>query len=222
MSINMDSSNSTSYGDYQHEQLEYNINNTSGVGQNAFVEIKHDPLERKGGLDNDEVAELVGYEANIIIAKDPAPNGAVEDGLYEHRGVWGVNLQANDITSGPPSGTDAADFDTNRIVSVDTDVGTDTSAPSYAAETIEQGVFLQYDIVSDAAGESIRTSKHMRDWYDRGPVIDATDELSFIGAAIKQDGTEADMEATLSLNLIWDIAVVEGVRNRFSLPEGFR
>lgn len=211
---------STSYGDYEHQLLEIDVQTGTDEGQNVFNNVSFEPLDSRGGLESDEVAELVGFYATVSLARDTVDE-TESGGLYEFRGVFGANLSDSDITGSPPTGTNAADEQPsapNRIVRRENDAGDNDGAFTNVNEVLEQGVFLQYDIVSGTDGETVTYERNMRETYGRGPVLDATDDLGSVHALIRQDGTLTAAEGIIQIHLIWDIATVEGVRNRFSVP----
>lgn len=202
---------SSEYSDFQHETINFAF---EIAGDNSNYEVNVQPLNERGGLDSDEVAEIVGFKSTALI------NGDGETGGYnkEFRGAFGANLTyPADIPGSGAGGT--PENNNNLIKSVETQSG--TLAACEVSGVQENGILDTWETFIGGGSTGMIDSRFidLREVYGRGPVLDTTDELSVLAAVISESGSTLAAEGIYRTHLIYDIATVEGVRNEFSLPE---
>jgi len=200
----------STYSDYDQEILD--VNGSATAGENTDVEVQFEPFRRRGGLDNDEVAELVHMRLGISYGPDQTATGQIFEG--ETRGVFGGNLDIEDLPAGNNDGNP------NQYKTVDGDIFEGGTQTFKVADIDETGVFSSWDLFASEGGPvNMFHEIDFRDKFGRGPVFDASDDLSAVFRVISSDGTDANGDFGLRAQLYWDTATVDGVRNDFSIPE---
>jgi len=201
---------STQYSDYEQEIID--INGSATPTENTDVVVQLEPFRRRGGLDNDEVAELVHMRLAISYGSDQLSSGQVFEG--ETRGVFGGNLDIEDIPAGYNDGNP------NQYKTVDGNIFGGGTQEFKVADVDETGILATWDVFASEGGPAnVIFEDNYRDKFGRGPVFDASDELTAAFRVISSDGTQAPGDFGLRAQLHWDTATVDGVRNSFSIPE---
>jgi hypothetical protein len=199
--------------EYQHIQF---VHNADTENQNVTNTLEVSPLADRGGLDNDEVAELVAMRIHVTAGPDDLGGilgNDTAEGSYEYRWTFGSDIGREDTL--PPS----------RAFTADADPGNERSTSN-----TDPAVFEMFDATaimpfSDTAqglgggGTAIneRWTVHFRDMVGRGPVLDAADNLNLVYNLIKNNVT-ANLEGVTRMTLIWDTSTIEGDRRQFSVP----
>lgn len=214
MSVNIDNSDEVTYADFEHETVSFNSENPDG-GNNQFVAYEIDPLSERGGLESDEIAEVVGMRIYAAIRYDPANVG--DNGAGEWRGAFGFNLGAEDIPQSAPNGSGAS---ANNFTDAGSTQEFGTAGGTPIAVVEEDGIVFTWDVSYAYPGSMGMDSELLsfRDIYGRGPVLDSTDSLSAVAGHINEDGSVGGSEANIRAHMVYDVGTVEGVRSRFSLP----
>jgi len=201
---------SSQYSDYEQEVID--VNGNTLATENADLVVQFEPFRRRGGLDNDEVAEMVHLRLNVAYGPDQSSSGQVFEG--ETRGVFGGNLGLEDIVAGSNNGKP------NEYKTVDSDIfGGGTQAFS-VNDLDDTGVLSTWTLIAAEGGPvNMFHDVDFRDKFGRGPVFDASDELTLATKLINSDGSSANGDFTMRAQIYWDTATVDGVRNDFSIPE---
>jgi hypothetical protein len=199
------------YSDFEYQFItsEIKLNIDDGLFQ-----VSTEPLGQIGGLSNNEVAELVYHEVQISV--EPEDEVADQDvaTAIDLRALFGANL--------PDTGG-------KQIFNQ----GIEANSPSQNAQGFvedrvfqacqDRGVFPFDDEASGPGGGSLSGpnvyEKHWRDITGRGPVLDQNDDIGFSGRLIVGDIVDdAACRATLTAQMIWDVAEVSDAGRAFSIP----
>lgn len=222
----------TDYTDfeYEHTHIETQFADPTGAGV-ADLTFSIDPLEDRGGLESDEVAELVGlwYQAQLYSATNlDLTDPATQSNSFRARVGFGANIEIGEEF--PPS------IDTADVVGV---LGANTSSYDDAdadssfdlIATTEPGLFwmdfmaAQAYEFDDAGGYAIpgsemraAGSRFYRQKLGRGPIIDPTDTLNFLIEMDNSGNQDWNPRVEILQTTIWDVAAQEGRRQQFSVP----
>lgn len=228
--MSTDEMSTTDFSDFAHENTTIQWNANVGDFEQA-VSTEFKPLESEGGLENDEIAELVALQVQGIAQLD---GGGESDSsslsTFEVRGGIGFNIDPNEVPHGAPVNVDAAGFPDStdnrirqiRAVNEAGQTDDQNNGQLEVFQTDEPALLYPFSFGGSASsgfsGHEIGVDVlNFRDTYGRGPIVDATDDWGVVLYAIKNGGTVAhDLEMTM--RAVWDISEVEGVRSRFSLP----
>lgn len=226
MNMDMNGSADTDYSDFEYQQIvTRNQLDPTGSNPDATVQYEIEPLSGIGGLDNNEVAELVALE--VITGLEVDDEIADQDvGTYaEHRGVVGANLPAT--RSILPGTIRSNDVDGTVVTSSATASSSTRIAGSQSEDRIFQmfrgSLSLPFDDQTNGPGgagseNSFHSVKSFRDISGRGPVLDASDDMTVLDRVIVGD-TVLPVESNVRLNCVWDVAETSDAGRAFSLPK---
>lgn len=226
MSISDGMSSGAEYADFEVQEFALLNEVTPGTdgdnNPNQRVLAEFEPLEDRGGLSANEVAELVYLEtiAYIEIEDENADQDVGTTG--ESRGYIGLNSQGD-----PESlNSSAADGGNITIQFTDQDVKdvkgkTVTDQGRLQPYALERG--LPFDDQTNgpggnSSGDTFHAQKHMRNIFGRGPVLDVTDNICIFNAVNVSD-TIITVGATTRCYAVWDTAEVDEAGREFSLPQ---
>lgn len=228
MSINMDADDVTDYSDFEYQQfssrLQVNESADATGGSNPGVEglLTFEPLGKIGGLDNNEVAELVYHELSAAVEWEDETGDQNVATFAEGRGVFGVNL--NSANSFPAKNQtvegeilEATDHDPDNSNVFFKDLNDDRILQLW--QTYSSAPFDDAGGGTGGAGaaDQFHAEKNWREMTGRGPVLDANDDLSILYALIAGD-TIIDVNAVVRGHLVWDVAETSDAGRRFSVP----
>lgn len=232
MSVNMSGGmDDTDYGEFEYQQAEVELFvdpvNTSNPNVGAVTQIE--PLDKLGGLDNNEVAELVAIDVHACLEYEDAqgPQGLAT--MAEHRGTVGINLPESESSFLAVSANVDVDF-TGSITSDDDGVGDDNILVRGRTTNDDNKLihFRSYGgLPFNDAGASVSGSGnaqpfdrriHYRDETGRGPVIDNNDDISVAQNLTVEDATIPVLGA-VRMAMIWDVAETDDAGRRFSVPQ---
>lgn len=227
------------YGDYEVETFTVSLRNDES-SDNTDGNIKSsaafdfEPLTGAGGLDTNEVAELVYLEVYAKVEHEDRFNDQNVGTSTELRGSVGINLPAQtqaliDTGSDPiPNLIEGEVFEV-----IDTDTPDDTIQAIGGSQTDDR--YLQHftavggppfdDVevgnMNGAGGNNYssvwHSEKHMRDIFGRGPVIDSQDNLTVLVSLTGEDYI-IQIAADVKVMAVWDTAETEDSGRRFSVP----
>jgi len=218
----------TDYSDYEFQQVQASINfvdtsNTNNPSTSANFE--YEPLGAIGGLDNNEVAELVAVMTEYYIEHENENNVQGLASSAEMRGVLGANLPASKAVE--PSGQNSRTIDGEQYDLVS---GQESDYEYSGRDMSDDRIFLLFAHTnqtpfSDAAtgtgggGDSGAMTKDLffRDVYNRGPVLDSSDNVS-VNMTFNADDTEIPISAQFRAHMVWDVAEVSDAGRAFSVP----
>jgi hypothetical protein len=228
MDMSMEGS-TTSYADYEHQHLNF-IRQFGGLDNsaNSLVQSRVEPLENRGGLENDEVAEMVALRAYTSLGVERADNRSnTEPGRGNVRGVLGANLDEFDQLDEGENQAGTHTF----LEDVEGNFSDSGASNVDAASTDAPGIFYHHadgfspgfnDTAAGSgggAGYSLMEAEliNFRDLYGRGPILDASDEIVAITRLINEQN-DFDWEFNLRASVVWDVSTIEDERKEFALP----
>lgn len=227
MSVHRSGESEMYWNDLFHQQVQFDGSTNDGDGTPAvnqeFAQIGVEPLADTGGLNQNELAELVAYRLVGSVSTEGSADVAdysTFPNTLQYRGVLGANLDPNNLTNGPDDDITAGPADGTQFVAFSED----------HAE-VWQDFMMQYEVPfidtgnGIGGGGSVHTSgmglTHLiEDLGVRGPFIDATDDIGVAVAQIAELASEIDVkpEPTVVADLYWDTHTVEGRRSDFDPP----
>lgn len=222
MSVNPDMNESTDYGDFRFQQVQFEHKDRTADGANSqsTIVFEVDPLESMGGLQTNEVAELVYMETQVSLEYEDETDDQDVGASVEYRGSVGANLDAKADEVG--SGNTAGD-----VTIIDASGGSDTSTVrTQAKDEVFQSFRLQgnppFDDETNGPGgsgdnQTVVYEKNWRQLTGRGPVLDANDDISQVSRLILADHI-IPISALTRLHLVWDTAEVDEAGRAFSVP----
>jgi hypothetical protein len=221
----MNGSGETDYSDFEYEQIQFGHGiEPDGSDSNLAYEdhIDFDPLGQAGGLDNNEVAEIVYHELHVSLEFEDADvnQSIATDG--EVRGVFGANLPPN-LTLDSDIGTQQFRDDTSPV-----EIRGGTVAQNLVDVTNDNRIFQIFNArggpsANSSGGRSNPTEnveKYEKNWRaltGRGPVLDANDSLS-INAFMTVGNCVTPTFSDVRGHIVYDIATVDDATREFAVP----
>jgi len=233
-SMDMDMSGgaeATDYSDFkfQHFSAANRIRNPDGNARQRVL-FETEPLEGEGGLEQNEVAELVYLEAQFGLEYEDGDSDQNVGTFFEHRGTVGANLPASnnagiDIDSNNP------DSEGQLIETGGDGFVSGTDSFTRQVSKVEDRIFLQlrcaggppFDDQNTGPGGNAnaptdRNTRKFRELTGRGPVLDSSDDLN-VYSAINVGDSVIGVIGNVRLHMVWDVAEVSDAGRAFSLPE---
>lgn len=209
------------YTDFEHEAIYYETQHTGSSSSGTdLVNYQHEVLEDRGGLESDEVAELV--HAVLSYKLDPQSTGAAPQngsvGIH-----WGSNIAQDEVLYNSPVDFNGS-FELNNT-------GASTTSSNLRGRVIDDpGLFSviagAYTTAADdntnggaaaQEGDQAVVAKNFRDLFGRGPVLDASDDLDlWLDVALEVAGADVDIDIVVQAT--WDVMTVADARKAFSVP----
>lgn len=224
---------SIDYSDYKYQHFEVAYSDNGGNSAASAVATGVDPLETSGGLEINEVAELVAMRITVDISGDSFEAAAdTAQGHLQMRGAIGANLNSRADELG--SAQQVAELDQSNGIEDDVNVLFEQDNPDLDVQFRSHDkdeVFYHFQVgndtpfSSDAGGVGggggatafINETIAFRDLTGRGPVLDSSDELSVV-ASLNKNQVSVQAEGIIRCTLIWDISSVDDAGRRFSVP----
>jgi len=229
MSMNMDGGGSTDYSDFEYQQLSARLStadSTGGTDTNVDGSgaVSFDVLGGIGGLDNNEVAELVYLETNVIMEFEDEVDDQNVGTDVQGRGVIGADLPLGEgafIQGKNP--VDGQLFDLQN---------TDDSFSSMSGNSTSDDRMFQLFTVSgghpfddetngvggSANHENFYAEKPWRELTGRGPVLDASDDI-VVALDINAGDSIISQAIEARFHMVWDVAEVSDAGRAFSVPK---
>jgi len=212
-----------SYSDIEIQNIAYGVgvDDTDDTGQVEYA-TEIEPLDSTG-IDNDELAELVGFRRTATLHLDQV-DGAGSYGGAAFEGAMGIDLGDNSFDGFIPNLTgDGQGFDT-----VSNPDGLDPRNNFYTDDDPAQldsfflsghGSFSDDSTGTGGAGSSMIDTRTLiyTDFLDNGPVLDRADDLS-VGAEVFVQNNEVQVIGEVYMQLWWDVHHVQGQRQQFAPP----
>jgi len=233
MSMNMDGMDGdvADYSDFEYQTIEANPTLQGSDGPNVGFDAVYqfEPLEAIGGLDNNEVAELVYLEVHAgIEIEDESDDQNVATGA-ELRGVVGINLPESQAAflsttqSGAPANFDATVIRTNPDTEEPFTLGGANKAEDRFLQPYRATASPPFDDQTNGPGggrsdDAFLAEKSYRDLTGRGPVLDANDDVS-ISLSLNVGDTILQTGADIRVHMVWDVAETSDAGRRFSVPQ---
>ena len=236
MSISTDTDDmSSDYSDFEYQHVSYEHKERGDSSARSVMSNQFDILQDSGGLDGNEIAELVGMVTQVTVQPDDFQNNdEVSEGSLDFRGVLGANL--NDISdplrgnqSGGPVTSDANFIggDGDGIV-LDENDGADPLTFMYGHDkdevfySFKAGCIAPFENSTAGSGGGggatsfIREYVPFRERFGRGPVLDAGDQIGIVSTNVKNQ-VSSDSEGHVRVHMVWDTATVDDAGRRFGL-----
>lgn len=224
----MDGSGSD-YSDYEYQQFDFTHRDSNPVNNgvsnpNSRTRASFEPLSEVGGLDTNEVAELVYLElyAEVEFEDDLADQDVATS--TEMRGSFGVDLDEDDEI-GNLSGKNGEVTSLNNAASTEDQIA--VKVRSFDRDEVLQTYRLtatppfddQTNGPGGAAGSThFYAEKKYRNLTGRGPVLDSADNLTIVNNLITSD-TVIACEGAVRGHMVWDVSSVDDAGRRFSVPQ---
>lgn len=229
MSLDMTGDQGVDYSDFEYQLVSVEHKHEEGdlSGGNALSAIQtyFDPMEGRGGLANNEVAELVAMFVDVSITHDQNSDDQDVGSETQFIGVLGANLPAKrDVLPGAPGTTDESFEEIFTTTSV--------SGPSNdgGESRVENAIFAPFrvhktpafDDQSNGAGgagghTTQKIERAFRQLTGRGPVLDSNDEITVV-TQLGQDDETIGAQGNVDIHMVWDIAEVSDAGREFSVP----
>lgn len=214
---------SVDYGDYRYQQANFLHKDNSEDGQsgNSYIQFSVEPLQSMGGLQPNEVAELVYLETIVTFEFEDEQGQQEAPQSIETRGVVGANLSSknDEVQEGPLNGE----------FTVLEEAGSTDPSTSKSQTQAKDGVFQIYRLQGfpaykdgssgtggGADNPGFHGEKAYRDLTGRGPVLDANDEVTIISRLVAQH--QFSVQANIRIHMIWDTAETDEAGRAFSVP----
>lgn len=225
MSVRMDDSdNETDYSSFEYQQIAVSHEDTSPSGNtNSRAKSTFEILGESGGLDTNEVAELVYAEVYADLEAEDEDGDQDAGTFAELRGSFGTDLEERDEVENP--------INEDGTTEVTSNIGPDTGNVEVNAFNISRPEVFQvfravgglpFDDDTNGPGGGASTApfhaeKSWRSMTGRGPVLDSTDDITLVTNVIAGD-TVIPVAGIVRCHLVWDVATVDEAGARFSVP----
>lgn len=230
MSVNPNGMDEPDYSDFEYQTNVTQIiareadDTTGNEAPSVVAQTSFEPLSAVGGLDNNEVAELVYLEtqADIEFLDEAADQDVATTAKL--RGVVGLNL-ADSVSSLPENrNTDSSQslISTDNIDPANVELngrgGSDdrwlqpfvaNAAPPFDDQTNGPG--------GVSSGDAFYAEKNYRQLTGRGPVVDSNDDLTVV-ANLSSDDIIINFTGDIRTHIVWDVAETSDAGRRFSVP----
>lgn len=212
MDMNMDGSHGNAdYADYEYQTTRVEFKSTDNTGNVALGFLQQiEPLADIGGLDSNEVAELVYLEVQASLEPEPESDSQGVASQAELRGLVGANIERGGGLSNLVNQEGSADI---RVF--------DYGRNNVFQEFVSRGIFPFDNAATGAGGGDVgpvsHYEKHWRQITNRGPVLDANDDIS-VSASMNVSDTNIDFQGIVSIKMIWDVAETSDAGRQFSVP----
>lgn len=224
--MTMDMSGSTDvtdYSDYEYQEVSSILevtpasdNDSPNVQTATLVE----PLGAIGGLDNNEVAELVYLETMVDIEYEAELATQTVATTCETRGSIGINLTGSSgfiESRSTPSSTELVNNSDNATFENQLRGAADDQFLQLFQARASPPFDGSSSPGSGAAYQPFNEKKNWRDLTNRGPVLDSTDDISIHQVLNLQDCV-TPTASQVRLHMVWDTAEVSDAGRAFSVP----
>lgn len=228
----MESDHGSDYSDYEFQQIHSTLQiggSTADGNVGLAVADEFEVLGAQGGLSNDEVAELVYAEVQYTLDVDDETGDQNVGTFLEGRGVFGSDLDVEnffqfDGTATTQTGDDIRVLDNSgdNAVSDGVDLFSNDQSSPEVFQRFASIAGVPFDDQTNGPGGTgggyvFHESKNWRELTGRGPVLDATDNLSVLQKVIIGD-TVSPIAGNVSCHLVWDVAEMDDAGQRFAVP----
>lgn len=231
MSVQMpDADDSTDYSDFEYQQGQISLRQTPAdaeQGARTKASFSIEPLAPQGGLDNNEVVELVYFDMQLDIEYDDETADQGVSTYTETRAIFGANFPSDtsqlelEPTRDEVDGT-VSIFDTNGFPENEVSASHRSRSDDRIFQTMRATGNPPFDDTTSGPGGGSttthdRVSKNWRDLVGRGPVLDSSDDLSWAVAVITGD-LLIECTAVIRYHMVFDVAEVSDAGRAFSVP----
>lgn len=226
MSINMESMDEADYSDYEYQIVVHehsHVGSNDESNPNTTVKSTAEPLADVGGLDVNEVAELVYYEIEVNLEHEQAGFNQTEASSTNGRGAFGANLASNkEIMPNPDRAGDLpTDIVENKRGTASVDAFSRVTDNIFSIFEVQGSPAFDDAADSGAGGGEgvgfVSKERNYRQLTGRGPVLDSNDDLNII-TRLAGENTVQGEQINVRLHLVWDTAEVDDAGRAFSVP----
>lgn len=222
------------YGDFDYQHVQYSHKERGANSGRSTMTETVDILPTHGGLDSNEIAELVAIRYEVHVFGDDFGDVAdTAQGHLDFRGVFGVDLGsvADQLQGNRTETTDLNKLSENigAQAALEVDDSADPVSSVFGHDRDE--VFLPFSagndtpFSSDAGGvgggggstHTMEGTLNFREMVGRGPVLDSADDIGWVSTLTKSQ-VSATAEGQVRMTLVWDTATVDDAGRRFSVP----
>lgn len=212
------------YSDFEYETFSIEHAGNGDPNLNVARAFQWEPLQQIGGLDVNEVAELVYMEISAAIEYEDEDGDQNLASDAELRGVIGANLDGvNDLHA----------HSNSRLQVVDEDEVNGTLAGQGGLSDLknESRIFAPFNAYGSAPATSaangagsngastvIQTNRNWRGLTGRGPVLDSSDDMSVVARLISGQTADISVVGSIRGHLVYDTAEVDDAGRAFSVP----
>lgn len=230
MSVNPDGADVTDYSDFEYQTIHAEVvaqeaDDSTGSGNIRIRSLfTSEPLDDVGGLDNNEVAELVAMEveADITSLDEDADQDVGSSGRLQ--GVVGVNLPNNSsaLPSVRGSQTEGEVISSNNISESNINTNGLGGSDDRWLQVFNADAAFPFDDQTNGPGggashANFYAQKNYRQLVGRGPVLDSNDDIT-IASEFTAGDIIINVTGTVRVHLIWDVAETSDAGRRFSVP----
>jgi len=212
------------YSEYEYQQ--FNIEHSTGrppTNPLGDIVYQFDPLQEFGGLDNNEVAELVYSEIQVGLETEEEQADQTAASSIEARGFFGANFNSTNILITNDENTVQVVDSSGQNLLIGQNGGTRSRDEIF---TVYQVHGTQpFDGIADGTGGggSLDDEKFVKNWRSltgRGPVLDSNDSLAVAERLIASDkAPDSTVRSQIRGHLVWDLAEVNDSGRQFSVPK---
>lgn len=217
------------YSSYEYQHVDFELSLDGGDdSSNATGFVQVEPLQRRGGLETHEVAELVSMYRYVTLEPDKYTEDApLDNGALECRGVFGIDLNSNSDTLFGVTNT-LVDSNDDTILAVNDaadDIATVSARGHDKSEVLDHFQFsahLGFEDSGAGAGAftpTVQREINFRDTFGAGPVLDSNDDIGPVLRLIKNNQEIGDLFLRYRTTMVWDVASVDDANRRFGIPQ---
>lgn len=228
VSADMDDDRKTDYSSFEYQHLRFSPTiDSQGESFSTFQEAGSlDVLEDRGGLDANEVAELVYLRRNVsIVPQDFNEASPTDQGSIQGEISFGVNLDSPSDLHGDTTNDEGDMTEIGRIGIDEADEEAAGLQFSLSADEVfdTASVVLTTGHDDSNSGGAFDVQKETRELNFRallgaGPVLDSGDSLSLVSEIKKENAVIGRAELRYDVHCIFDIATVDDAGRRFGIP----
>jgi hypothetical protein len=228
MSMDMSEMTGMEHSGSDYAEFEYQVFNiehsTGRPPTNPLGDIVYnfDPIQEFGGLDNNEVAELVYSEIQVGLETEEEQGDQTAASSIEARGFFGANLDSTNVLIQNSENTvDVVDTNGQNLL-VGQNGGTRSRDEIFQPYQVHGT--QPFDGIADGTGgggnlDDQTFIKNWRELVGRGPVLDSNDNLAVAERLIAGDkAPDTTVRSQIRGHLVWDIAEVNDAGRQFSVP----
>lgn len=222
MSVNPNGMDEVDYSDFEYQQIyfKHGHENLTGDDSRSRINFEANVLDGAGGLDNNEVAELVYMDVLVNIEHQQSNSDQNVGSETQFNGVVGANLpNSGDLLQNIGAAPDGTILETNN-----------TDAVVAGSVDSEDRVFAGFDVVKHpafddetngvggaGAAQTLQITKNFRQITGRGPVLDSSDSMNVTSQLLQEDEL-VPAEGQCQLYCVWDVAETSDAGRAFSVP----
>lgn len=227
MDMEADGHSGTDYSDFQIQTINANVfansNPSSGGSTKVRAHNRVEPLEDRGGLDQNEEAELVYWKLHASLEFEDEAGDQDVGTAAEYRGQFGANFAAQeeefvDVNAAGGIGGDDTTISEENTGNGGTNSETKTDNSIFGHWRAVGG--LPFDDETNGPGGSANSNvyqedRRYRELMGRGPVLDSDDDVTILHTMNAGD-TVTDFAGVVKILCVWDIAETDESGAEFS------